>query len=117
MLVSCVTERGRSDHFSLFTIIIPVQLEREKSRSDSLPESKLPSSSTAYCALGNTVSNLGAVNLYNYLFADRWGLHLSSTMSNQIIFYDASIQSSVRSNKCYAPNTLYEYPQPTNTHN
>ena len=38
-------------------------------------------------------------------------------MSNQIIFYDASIQSSVRSNKCYAPNTLYEYPQPTNTHN
>ena len=38
-------------------------------------------------------------------------------MSNQIIFYDASIQSSVRSNKSYAPNTLYEYPQPTNTHN
>jgi len=27
-------------------------------------------------------------------------------MSNEIIFYDACIQSSVRANKCYAPNTL-----------
>ena len=34
-------------------------------------------------------------------------------MSNEIIFYDASVQSSARSNKCYAPNTLYEYPQNT----
>jgi hypothetical protein len=31
-------------------------------------------------------------------------------MSNDIIFYDASIQSSVRANKGYAPNTLYVHP-------
>ena len=30
-------------------------------------------------------------------------------MSTEILFYDASIQSSARSNKGYAPNTLYEY--------
>ena len=32
-------------------------------------------------------------------------------MSNEILLYDLSIQSSVRSNKCFAPNTLYEFPQ------
>jgi len=32
-------------------------------------------------------------------------------MSNEILFYDVSIQSSVRANKCFAPNTLYECPQ------
>ena len=31
-------------------------------------------------------------------------------MSNEILFYDLSIQSSVRANKCFAPNTLYGYP-------
>ena len=29
-------------------------------------------------------------------------------MSTEILFYDASIQSSARSNKGYSPNTLYE---------
>jgi len=32
-------------------------------------------------------------------------------MSNKIIFYDVSVQSSVRSNKCFSPNTLYAHPQ------
>ena len=41
---------------------------------------------------------------------------LSSTiMSNEIIFYDASIQGPVRPNKCYAPNTLYVYSQNNQT--
>ena len=31
-------------------------------------------------------------------------------MSNEILFYDISIQSPTHPNKCYAPNTLYEYP-------
>ena len=30
-------------------------------------------------------------------------------MSNEILFYDLSIQSPVRSNKCFAPNTLYAH--------
>ena len=32
-------------------------------------------------------------------------------MSNEILFYDLSVQSSVRSNKCFSPNTLYAHPQ------
>lgn len=31
-------------------------------------------------------------------------------MANEILFYDVSIQSPVRTNKCFAPNTLYDYP-------
>ena len=31
-------------------------------------------------------------------------------MSPEILFYDVSIQSSVRSNKCFSPNTLYAHP-------
>ena len=38
-------------------------------------------------------------------------------MSNEILFYDASIQSPTRPNKCYAPNTLYEYSETTGTCN
>ena len=38
-------------------------------------------------------------------------------MSNEILFYDASVQSSVRPNKCFAPNTLYANPRTTDTHN
>ena len=32
--------------------------------------------------------------------------YLSSTMSGEILFYDVSIQSPVRANKCYSPSTL-----------
>ena len=32
---------------------------------------------------------------------------LSHIMSNEILFYDLSIQGPVRANKCFAPNTLY----------
>jgi len=32
-------------------------------------------------------------------------------MSNEILFYDLSIQSSVRPNKCFSQNTLYERPR------
>ena len=39
------------------------------------------------------------------------GIHPSYTMSNEILFYDVTIQSSVRPNKAFTPNTLYEYPQ------
>ena len=35
-------------------------------------------------------------------------------MSNEILFYDISIQSSTRPTKCYAPNTLYESPKTAN---
>ena len=38
-------------------------------------------------------------------------------MSNEILFYDLSIQSSVHSNKCFAPNTLYAHSQNSHTHN
>ena len=37
-------------------------------------------------------------------------------MSNEIIFYDLTIQSSVRANKCFAPNTLYALPETTGIH-
>jgi hypothetical protein len=38
-------------------------------------------------------------------------MYLSPAMSNEILFYDVSVQTSVRPNKCFAPNTLYEYSQ------
>lgn len=38
-------------------------------------------------------------------------------MSSDILFYDITIQSAVRPNKCFAPNTLYEYPRTTNPRN
>jgi len=31
-------------------------------------------------------------------------------MASEILFYDLSIQSSVRTNKCFAPNALYDHP-------
>lgn len=31
-------------------------------------------------------------------------------MANKILFYDVSIKSPVRTTKCFAPNTLYDYP-------
>jgi len=34
-----------------------------------------------------------------------------TAMSNEILFYDISIQSPTHPTKCYAPNALYECPQ------
>ena len=38
-------------------------------------------------------------------------------MSDLILFYDLTVQSPVRANKCVAPNSLYDTPSNHRTHN
>ena len=61
------------------------------------------------------------VAIYIYIFGAIWEyqkavVELSfetqgpppQVMSKEILFYDLSVQSSVRANKCFAPNTMYD---------
>ena len=61
------------------------------------------------------VSNLGTTNKAATPPPIAQSTTISPIMTNEILFYDLTAQSSVRPNKCFALNTLYDHPSSIKT--